>query len=328
MPRHPLDERVQFGIPVAGPETGQAARAWLGIEHALGEHAGEHHRPPPEHRRGPAAGSRERRESPEQLLRGPVVGADSRRPPPTLRISAPRRVVHDPGERRSEAGSKPPGHHLDLLEGVGGVLQRRTLGRCLELVLELQPVDYVRLLSDAPPAEVAIADPRGQLDGLRDFVDRQLAQLSGLDEFVRCAYFGLHQANALDLHPDLVEFQSLGFQLDEDADRLPRPHANTLDGHGGVAEQSDRHRPVAEGHRHQDEAPVGCGRSPKRRALHHEERILERLSGRCIDDPTQDASGVLRRRPSRHGKGAGDAVQHGQSDDPACVRETRVHDTG
>ena len=139
------------------------------------------------------------------------------------------------------------------------MLQRGTLGRRFELVLELQTVDDVGLLSDAPPAEVAVADPGRQLDGLRDLVDRQLAQLPGLDQLVGRAYLGLHQADAFHLDPDLVEFQSLRLQFDQNARRLTRAHAHALDRRGGVAEQGDRHRPVPERHRHQDEAAVGRG---------------------------------------------------------------------
>ena len=133
--------------------------ARLRIQHALGEDAREHHRAPPQHGRRAPCGCRERREAPKHLLRRPVVGAHGRRSPPSLRVATPCRIVHHPRERRSEARSKSAGHHFDLLECVGGVLQRGTLGRSFELVLELQPVDHVGLLSDAPPSEMAVADP-------------------------------------------------------------------------------------------------------------------------------------------------------------------------
>ena len=207
------------------------------------------------------------------------------------------------------------------------MLQRGTLGRRFELVLELQPVDHVGLLSDAPPAEVAVADARRQLDGLGDFVDRQLAQLPGLDQLVGGAYLGLHQANAFHLDPDLIEFQGLRLQLDENAGRLAGAHANALDRRGGVAEQGDRHRPIPEGHRHQYEAAVGRGRGPEFRALDDEEGILEHLAGGRVDDAAQDASRVLRRSRPRHGQGHSEAEYPDQFGDPTAEEGTLVHET-
>ena len=139
------------------------------------------------------------------------------------------------------------------------MLQSRTLRGSLELVLELEPVDDVRLLPDAPAAEMAVAHPRRQLDRLGDLVNGELAQLPGLDQLVGGADLGLDQAHALDLDPHLVEFQGFARQRHGDPRRLAGTHLDALDGGRGVADELHGQRPLAEGHGDYDEASIRCG---------------------------------------------------------------------
>src|SRR5690606_6059461 len=156
-------------------ETGETARARIGVFAALDVQVPEHRRIPAEEAKRTAARERRHREAAIERLPRPATGRRSKAAFPAPARTAARHVAHHTGQRRAVLRAEAARDDLDFLERRRRELETEALRRALELVLRLEPVDDVHLLADAPAAEVSARHAGCELDRFRDAVHGQFA---------------------------------------------------------------------------------------------------------------------------------------------------------